>query len=101
MKQLLSAFVVLLACGLVSPAKSELRRVQATGQAVSTGIGADVTRRRALQEALIEAALSAGVDVNGYAASANSVLTADQLVVRPSSRLLGYSVLSEGKTGDY
>lgn len=101
MKQLLSAFVVLLACSLVLPAKAELRRVQATGQAVSTGIGADVTRRRALQEALIEAALSAGVDVNGYAASANSVLTADQLVVRPSSRLLGYSVLSEGKTGDY
>lgn len=101
MKRLVSALIVLLAAGLALPAKAELRRVQATGQAVSTGLGADVTRRRALQEALIEAALSAGVDVNGFAASANSVLTADQLVVRPSSRILGYSVLSEGKSGDF
>ena len=83
------------------PAQSDVRRVQATGQAVETGLGADVTRRRALQEALIEAALTAGVDVNGFAASASSILTADQLVVRPSSRILGYSILSEGKSGDY
>lgn len=89
------------ACTLVLPAHAELRRVQATGQAVESGLGADVTRRRALQEALIEAALSAGVDVNGFAASASSILTADQLVVRPSSRILGYSILSEGKSGDY
>jgi hypothetical protein len=83
------------------PAQSDVRRVHATGQAVETGLGADVTRRRALQEALIEAALTAGVDVNGFAASASSILTADQLVVRPSSRILGYSILSEGKSGDY
>jgi hypothetical protein len=83
------------------PAQSEVRRVQATGQAVETGLGADVTRRRALQEALIEAALTAGVDVNGFAASANSILTADQLVVRPSSRILGYTILSEGKSDSY
>lgn len=89
-----------LACAAV-PASADLRRVQATGQAVESGLGADVTRRRALHEALIEAALSAGVDVNGFAASASSILTADQLVVRPSSRILGYSILSEGKSGDY
>ena len=83
------------------PVQSEVRRVQATGQAVETGLGADVTRRRALQEALIEAALTAGVDVNGFAASASSILTADQLVVRPSSRILGYTILSEGKSGSY
>lgn len=90
-----------LACAAAVPASADVRRVQATGQAVESGLGADVTRRRALQEALIEAALSAGVDVNGFAASASSILTADQLVVRPSSRILGYSILSEGKSGDY
>lgn len=101
MKRALLALIAVLSLGLALPAWAELRRVQATGQAVSTGLGADVTRRRALQEALIEAALSAGVDVNGYAASASSVLTADQLVVRPSARILGYTVLSEGKSGDF
>ncbi|MEY3961402.1 MAG: hypothetical protein RIR14_2056 [Pseudomonadota bacterium] len=92
---------LILAAAMALPAVAELRRVQGTGQAVESGLGAEVTRRRALQEALIEAALSAGVDVNGFAASASSILTADQLVVRPSSRILGYSILSEGKSGDY
>ncbi|MCF8510781.1 MAG: flagellar assembly protein T N-terminal domain-containing protein [Rhodobacteraceae bacterium] len=101
MKRFFPFLALALAFGLALPAKAEVRRVQAMGQAVNSGLGADVTRRRALQEALIEAALSAGVDVNGYAASASSVLTADQLVVRPSSRILGYTILSEGKTGDF
>lgn len=94
-------FVLAVVFSATTPAQSEVRRVQATGQAVETGLGADVTRRRAVQEALIEAALTAGVDVNGFAASASSVLTADQLVVRPSSRILGYTILSEGKRGSY
>ena len=101
MKRFSPFFALMLALGLACPATAEVRRVQAMGQAVNSGVGADVTRRRALQEALIEAALSAGVDVNGYAASSNSVLTSDQLVVRPSSRILGYSVLSEGQSGDF
>lgn len=87
---------------IIAPAMADgVVRIKATGQAVETGVGRTITRRRALQEALIEAALSGGAEVQGYTATSKSVITADQLVVRPSSRILGYKILSEGTVGKF
>lgn len=94
-------FILLVIASALPALAGDLVHVQATGRAVSTGLGQDVIRRRALQEALIEAALSAGAEVKGYAALSNDIITSDQLVVRPSSSILGYRVISEGRSGDY
>lgn len=83
-------------------ALAEVRTVEVVGQAAETGLGKAVTRRRALEEALVEAAIQGGADINGYTAISEGVLVSDQLVLRPSSRILDYTVLSEStKNGFY
>lgn len=69
--------------------------VDVTGQAAESGLGRATTRLRALEAALIEAAIEGGADVNGYSATFNGILVSDRLILRPASRILDYSVLSE------
>lgn len=84
-----------LALCLAPKAQAEVRTVEVVGQAAETGLGKSVTRRRALEDALIEAAIQGGADINGYTAISEGVLVSDQLVLRPASRILDYTVLSE------
>lgn len=83
------------ALGLAAPAQAEIRTVEVVGTAAETGLGATLTRRRALEDALIEAAIQGGADINGYTAVSEGVLVSDQMVLRPSSHILDYTVLSE------
>lgn len=84
---------------VAAPAQAELMTVETMGQAVETGLGKTVTRRRALEEALIEAAIKGGADINGYSAVSDGVLVSDRMVLRPASRILDYSILSEKNAG--
>jgi hypothetical protein len=85
----------------VGPALAEVAEVRATGRAVATGAGGErELRRRALEEALFEAAIAGGADVTGFTASDRSAIVSDQLVLRPASRILDYAILSEERSGE-
>lgn len=86
--------VALAFCG-VPDAQAQVRTVEVVGQAAETGLGKTVTRRRALEDALTQAAIQGGADIHGYTAISEGVLVSDQLVLRPSSHILDYTVLSE------
>lgn len=90
----LAALSLLLGAGL-SQAAAATMTVEVTGQAAESGLGRSTTRLRALEAALIEAAIKGGADINGYAAASNGILVSDRLILRPASRILDYSVLSE------
>lgn len=82
-------------------AATEIQRVETVGRAVATGVAsAAELRRRALEDALYEAAMVGGADVQGYSAVSGSALAAERLVVRPTSRILDYTILSETRQGD-
>ncbi|WP_416914068.1 flagellar assembly protein T N-terminal domain-containing protein [Seohaeicola sp.] len=91
----ISVLSIVLGLGL-SPATAENLTVEVTGQAAESGLGRATTRLRALEAALIEAAIKGGADINGYTAASNGILVSDRLILRPASRILDYSVLSEG-----
>ena len=85
-------------CFVIAPlhvSANDIITVETSGQAVATGAASDAhLERRALQEALYQAALKGGAQVSGYSAISQSVLRSDVLVVRPESRILDYTVLS-------
>ena len=91
------AFVACI-CFVIAPlhvSANDIITVETSGQAVATGAASDAhLERRALQEALYQAALKGGAQVSGYSAISQSVLRSDVLVVRPESRILDYTVLS-------
>lgn len=76
-------------------------RVQATGFAIQSGAeDAASAKRRAVADALLQAALSGGAAVTGHTAVDRSVVTADLLIVRPVGRVLQHSVLALDRNGD-
>jgi len=93
------AVAVTLAAAMPVFAETDIKRVEAVGQAVATGAASDARlRSRALQDALYQAALKGGARVNGYSATSNAVLTSSVLVVRPDSQILDYVILEEQVT---
>jgi hypothetical protein len=75
--------------------------IEVTGHAFLTGReDADSARRRAVADALLQAALAGGAVVNGHTAIDKSVVTADLLIVRPVGRVLSHKVTGIRQTGD-
>ena len=75
--------------------------VQATGFAIQSGAeDAASAKRRAVADALLQAALSGGAAVTGHMAVDKSVITADLLIVRPVGRVLRHSVIALDRNGD-
>lgn len=93
---------LVLAC-LAAPlaTQAQVMTVETTGQARATGAAADAhLERRALQEALYQAALKGGAAVSGYTAVSQAVIQSDVLVVRPDARVLDYDILSRETTSE-
>lgn len=75
--------------------------VQATGFAIQSGAeDAASAKRRAVADALLQAALSGGAQVTGHTAMDKSVITADLLIVRPVGRVLRHRVVALDRNGD-
>ncbi len=71
----------------------------ATGRAAITpNISAELARMRALEDALYLAALQGGADINGFTAVSADTSLQDHFVIRPSSKILDYTILSENKS---
>jgi hypothetical protein len=73
-----------------------LTTIKATGRVVfSEDEPIEDLRRRSLSEALYFAALQGGARVNGFSSVDQSTMLTEQILVRPSSNLLDYRILSE------
>lgn len=96
----LVALLILLDGGVFS-ATARTLTVEVTGQAAESGLGRATTRLRALEAALIEAAIQGGANITGYSAASNGILVSDRLILRPASRILDYSVISEEETNGF
>jgi hypothetical protein len=76
--------------------------IDVTGTAPLDGMrDLSVVRRRAIADALLEAALSGGADVRGHSVLSNTRLTSDLLIVRPTGQILEYRLLTEGQDGPF
>ena len=80
-------------------AKDTLRFIETTGRSViEDDETIDISRRRALEEALYLAALHGGAKINGFSAVNTDTSIQENLVVQPSSQILDYTIISEEKT---
>ena len=74
--------------------------VRATGFAIQSGAeDAASAKRRAVADALLQAALSGGASVTGHTAMDKSVITADLLIVRPVGRVLRHQIVEISQNG--
>lgn len=81
---------------------SSFQFTTATGRAAITlNVPAEVARLRALEDALYLAALQGGANVNGFSAVSTDTSVQDHFVVRPSSKILDYTILSEEKLSSH
>ncbi len=71
----------------------------ATGRAAITqNVTEEIGRLRALEDALYLAALQGGADINGFTSVSTDTSLQDHFVIRPSSKILDYTILSENKS---
>jgi hypothetical protein len=97
MRWLLVALLMLAALPLRA---AEGMVVQATGFAIQSGADdAASAKRRAVADALLQAALSGGASVAGHTVVDKSVVTADLLIVRPVGRVLQHRIIEISQKG--
>ncbi len=83
-------------------AKENLKFIETTGRAViDQEQQIDVSRRRALEDALYLAALHGGAKINGFSSVKTDTSIEENLVVQPSSRILDYTILAEEKSATH
>ena len=66
--------------------------------AITTNVPEELARMRALEDALYLAALQGGANINGFSAVSTDTSVQDHFVIRPSSKILDYTILSEEKS---
>lgn len=98
MLSVLPVWFILFCSVFISTAKGAegFRFAEATGRAVIMHEAAtDEARMIALEDALYQVALQGGAEVNGFSAVTSDTTLSDYFVVRPSSRILDYTITNE------
>jgi hypothetical protein len=99
----LAALVLLSFLG--SPLSAEedknFKQVEATGRSVVIDGNIEVSRKRALEDALYLAALKGGADVNGFSAINSSTIINDQSVIRATNRVIDFKILNERQDKEF
>lgn len=98
MRSALIAVVVALIAGAVDAGP---RWIEVTGLAVQSGPeDAPAARRRAVADALLQAALAGGAEVRGHSAVSMGVVTSDTAIVRAVGRVLEFRLIDDQLVGD-
>ena len=74
---------------------SNFRKVEATGRAVLVDGNIDISRKRALEDALYIAALKGGANVNGFSSIGKNTVINDQAIVTAASRVIDFKIVKE------
>ena len=77
-------------------AEDPLKVIQATGRAaIVAGEDVQIAKSRALEDALYQAALTGGAQINGFSAVQADTRLDDHFVVRPSNDIVDYAIINE------
>ena len=96
----ISGIMLLVTCIANASPSNSFQFTTATGRAAITpNVPAELARMRALEDALYLAALQGGANINGFSAVSTDTSVQDHFVVRPSSKILDYTIVSEEKSG--
>ena len=95
----ISGMMLLVTCIANASPSNSFQFTTATGRAaITSNVPAELARMRALQDALYLAALQGGANINGFSAVSTDTSVQDHFVVRPSSKIIDYTILSEEKS---
>ncbi|MEK9639455.1 MAG: flagellar assembly protein T N-terminal domain-containing protein [Alphaproteobacteria bacterium] len=95
----ISGMMLLVTCIANASPSNSFQFTTATGRAaITSNVPAELARMRALQDALYLAALQGGANINGFSAVSTDTSVQDHFVVRPSSKIIDYTILSEKKS---
>ncbi len=86
---------LLLTILLCAPSYSAAEMVRVTGRAALQSGNDAGARRNALEDALYQASLAGGAELDGFTVADQGVLTGDTILLRPSSKILDFQVLRE------
>ena len=81
--------------------KSNFKQVEATGRSILLSENIEISRKRALEDAIYIAALKGGADVNGFSAISSNTIINDQSVIRATNRVIDFKILSEIQDKEY
>ena len=81
--------------------KSNFKQVEATGRSILLSENIEISRKRALEDAIYIAALKGGADVNGFSAISSNTIINDQSVIRATNRIIDFKILSEIQDKEY
>ena len=94
----ISALILVFVSIVHAAPQNSFQFTTATGRAAITqNVTEELARVRALEDALYLAALQGGAKINGFSAVATDTSVQDHFVIRPSSKILDYTILSENK----
>ena len=95
----MSGIMLLVTCIANASPSNSFQFTTSTGRAaITSNVPAELARMRALEDALYLAALQGGAKINGFSAVSTDTSVQDHFVIRPSSKILDYTILSEEKT---
>ena len=96
-------FTALLAfnSALFAQDKSNFKHVEATGRSILLPENIETSRKRALEDAIYLAALKGGANVNGFSAISSNTIINEQSVIKATSRVLDFKILSETQNKEY
>ena len=86
---------------LLVPQTSVAEMVRVTGRAALEAGNDTLMRRRALEDALYQASLAGGAEVDGFSLADQGVLAGEAVLLRPSSKILDFAVLREQKASSH
>ena len=75
--------------------ETKFKQIEATGRAVIVPDDIQVSRKRALEDALYLAALKGGADINGFSAITSNTVINDQSVVTATNRVIDFKIIKE------
>ena len=80
---------------------SNFRNVEATGRAILIEGKIDVSRKRALEDALYIAALKGGANINGFSAIGSNTIINDQAIVSAANRVIDFKIIKETQEKEF
>ncbi len=91
----LTTLVLLVSSFSFATENKNFREVEATGRAVLIDKNIEISRKRALEDALYLAALKGGADVNGFSTINSNTVINEQSIVRPTNKVIDFKIIDE------
>ena len=97
----LTVIFIFLSSSLFAQDEKKYKQVEATGRAVFLDGNIEVSRKRALEDALYLAALKGGADINGFSAITSNTIINDQSIIKATNRVIDFNILEEKQDKEF